>query len=177
MANTSIFNAFERMWQHVLVAISQKSDEDLSEINTTLGYIDTDLNAIFENLETLNTNVDGVMGEVGDLIERVNGLENGGGSGSATSYLYLPPTLDNLDYANAILIGEVEYDELCDTNGSGNITIADIDNMEAAMHDASTMANWTNATPSEVTVVATEGGLVASGFNMWGAFVERHITF
>lgn len=39
MANTSILNAFERMWQHVVAALSNKSDKDhkhsLDDINST----------------------------------------------------------------------------------------------------------------------------------------------
>ena len=35
MANTSIFNAFERMWQHVTTALSKKSDTGHSHSNAT----------------------------------------------------------------------------------------------------------------------------------------------
>lgn len=38
MANTSIFNAFERMWQHTVAALNNKSDKtDVEELKTLVG--------------------------------------------------------------------------------------------------------------------------------------------
>lgn len=44
MANTSILNAFERMWQHVVVALGKKSD--LNHNHDDLYYTETETNEL-----------------------------------------------------------------------------------------------------------------------------------
>lgn len=52
MANTSIFNAFERMWQHIVAALGNKSDIDHNHDNRY--YTESEINTKLSNfgLET-----------------------------------------------------------------------------------------------------------------------------
>jgi hypothetical protein len=56
MANTSIFNAFERMWQHIVAALGNKSDLDHTHTPEEIGALTPSVFSYDEDTHTLYIN-------------------------------------------------------------------------------------------------------------------------
>lgn len=57
MANTSIYAAFERMWQHVVAALGNKSD--VNHNHDDVYYTESEIDAMIEDVGSITINLEG----------------------------------------------------------------------------------------------------------------------
>lgn len=120
-------------------------------------------------------------GDDGNLY--VNGEYIQAGTFTSTAEGYINPGVEEFETVKKHVLNKefipANRIALYDTNGSGDVTLADMLAFKAAMLGNETVANWPNAVKTNITVTVDakniEKTVKISGTNMWGRHIEFYI--